>query len=631
MLQFSNLSLRRGARLIVENASFVIHAGQKVGITGANGAGKSSLLALVLGELSADRGSFERPAKLEIAYVAQELPAVDTPAIDYVMAGDAELARLQQDIASAQQRGDGAQVAHLFERFENINGYTARPRAAALLNGLGFKDAEIEQPVRAFSGGWRMRLNLARALMCRSDLLLLDEPTNHLDLDAVFWLQDWLKEYRGTLLLISHDRDFLDEVANTILHLEQGGARLYSGTYSDFERQRAERLAQQQAQHEKQQRERAHIQKYVDRFRAQATKARQAQSRIKALERMTLIAPAHVDSPFNFAFPPPRKLPRPLLKFDHVAISYGHKVVLNDVSFLLNPGDRIGLVGANGAGKSTLIKALAGEIAPARGQVERHGDLAVGYFAQHQLEHLRPDQSVLAHFQRLDPQASEQKLRDFAGGFAFRGDDATASIERFSGGEKARLALALLVYQNPNLLMLDEPTNHLDLEMRHALTLALQDYGGALLVVSHDRHLLRTVTDTLWHVADGKVAPFDGDLEDYHCWLAERVKDAARRNKDSDAAAVSRKDQRRVDAQRRAQLQPFRDKLKRIEAELAKLNASKKSLEDALADPQIYAENNRKKLQDTLAEQVRIKQKLEQLEADWLEASEALEQAESDC
>lgn len=627
MLQFIDLSLRRGTRQILSNANFVIHAGQKVGVTGANGAGKSSLLALILGELAADLGTFERPAKLKLAHVAQELPAVDTPACDYVVAGDEELAALHIAIERASAHDAGQDLAQLYVRLENIDGYTARPRAAAMLHGLGFKPAEIDRPLTSFSGGWRMRLNLARALMCRSDLLLLDEPTNHLDLDAVFWLQDWLREYRGTLLLISHDRDFLDDVVDHVLHIENADAHLFTGNYSDIERQRSERLAQQQAQFAKQQRERAHMQLFVDRFRAQATKARQAQSRIKALERMALIAPAHVDSPFHFAFPPPGKLPRPLLQCIKVDLGYGAQPVLEGVTVTLLPGDRVGLVGANGAGKSTLVKALAGELAAKGGEWRQHPDTAIGYFAQHQLEQLQPESGALAHFRRLDKTASEQTLRNFIGGFGFNGDDALAPVERFSGGEKARLVLAMLVYQNPNLLLLDEPTNHLDLEMRHALTVALQDYQGALVVVSHDRHLLRTVTDSLWYVSNGRVELFDGDLDDYHRVLAERAKNSDSKSV-SDGDAKSRKDVRRLEAQKRAQTQPLRDSLKRVEARLEKLGEQKKALEAALSDTSLYEDANKDRLRDVLRQQTDVTKALAETEEQWLEASDALEKME---
>jgi ATP-binding cassette subfamily F protein 3 len=520
MLNFKNIAIRRGNRLLFSDASLTLHKGQKAGLTGANGVGKSSLFALLRGELHADAGDFSMPPNLEIAHVAQETPALDCSALDYVLDGDRELRRLQARLAQAEQAHDGLQLAELHAALEHIGGYTANARAARLLNGLGFSAQQENQAVSAFSGGWRMRLNLAQALMCRSDVLLLDEPTNHLDLDAVIWLQDWLCKYPGTLLLISHDRDFLDSITDHIIHIEQGKATLYTGNYSAFERMRAEKLAQQQSAFERQQREMAHIQSFIDRFKAKATKAKQAQSRIKSLERMELIAQAHIDSPFQFSFPPPKKLPNPLIALEQAAIGYGERTIIQNASLSIAPGDRIGLLGPNGAGKSSLIKVLSGQMAPLTGKLKTAEALHIGYFAQHQLEQLRLDESPLWHLQQLNKQATEKDLRNFLGGFDFRGDKVNDAIAPFSGGEKARLVLALLVYQNPNLLLLDEPTNHLDLEMRHALSVALQAYEGAMVVVSHDRHLLRSVTDQLLLVADGRLQEFDGDLDDYKSWLA---------------------------------------------------------------------------------------------------------------
>ncbi|MGZ8190621.1 MAG: ABC-F family ATP-binding cassette domain-containing protein, partial [Methylococcaceae bacterium] len=486
MLNFKNIALRRGARVLFANSSFTIHKGQKVGFTGANGAGKSSFFALIRNELHLDEGDFSMPPGLEIAYVAQETPAVACSAIDYVIDGDQELRRLQQQLSAAEQSGDGLKQAELHAALETIGGYTAQARALRLMNGLGFTADQEQNTVNSFSGGWRMRLNLAQALMCRSDVLLLDEPTNHLDLDAVIWLQDWLCKYPGTLLLISHDRDFLDTITDHIVHIEQNKAEIYTGNYSAFERMRAEKLAQQQVAYQKQQREIAHIQSFVDRFKAQATKARQAQSRIKALERMELSALAHVDSPFDFSFPAPGRMPNPLLSLEKADIGYDNKTVIKQASLSISPGDRIGLLGPNGAGKSSLIKVLAADMQPLTGKRQTADALKIGYFAQHQLEQLRLDESPLWHVQQLDKQASEKDIRNFLGGFDFQGDKVLEAVKPFSGGEKARLVLALLVYQNPNLLLLDEPTNPLDLEMRHALSVALQDYQGAIVVVSHD-------------------------------------------------------------------------------------------------------------------------------------------------
>jgi ATP-binding cassette subfamily F protein 3 len=630
MLYFDQLSLRRGKRLLFGNVSFTIHQGDKVGITGANGSGKSSLFALIRGQLEADRGSFRIAARTTIAHVAQETPAEQTAAIEYVMRGDAELHKVQQELAIAEQQENGTEIVRLHQRMEEIDGYAARARAARLMHGLGFGVDEDEKPVEAFSGGWRMRLNLAQALMCRSDLLLLDEPTNHLDLDAVIWLEGWLRHYQGALLLISHDRDFLDRCVNTIANLEQESITLYSGNYTAFEKMRAEKLAQQQAAHDKQQREIAHMTRFIDRFRAKATKAKQAQSRIRALERMQLIAPAHVDSPFHFSFRHPGHIPNPLLRLHKVDGGYkdktGDKIILKQLGLGLLPGDRIGLLGANGAGKSTLIKLLAGEIAPLRGTCESAKELRIGYFAQHQLEQLHDELSPLQHLQMLDAKVSaqpagEKELRNYLGGFAFKDDMATHPVAPLSGGEKARLVLALLVYRQPNLLLLDEPTNHLDLDMRHALTMALQTFEGAMVLVSHDRHLLRTVCDSLLLVADGKVEPFSGDLDDYGRWLADR-----RRERDSvKPAKQDRKEQRRLQAERRKQLQPLRNRVKKLETELEKLLIRKDELTAALADPAIYDDVNKERLKRVTLEHAQLEKALGETEEAWMLASEELE------
>ncbi len=631
MLNFKNIAIRRGNRLLFSKASFIIHKGQKIGLTGANGVGKSSFFALLRGELHSDEGEFSMPPNLEIAHVAQETPALDCTAIDYVLDGDRELRQLQQQLAAAEQAQDGLKQAELHGNLDHIGGYTAQARASRLLNGLGFSTAQEIHPVSSFSGGWRMRLNLAQALMCRSDVLLLDEPTNHLDLDAVIWLQDWLGRYPGTLLLISHDRDFLDAITDHIVHIEQNNAEIYTGNYSDFERMRAEKLSQQQSAFEKQQREIAHIQSFVDRFKAKASKAKQAQSRIKSLERMEIIAQAHVDSPFNFRFPAPKKLPNPLLKIEDADIGYGDKVVIKNASLSITPGDRIGLLGPNGAGKSSLIKVLSGQMRQLNGELHSAESLNIGYFAQHQLEQLRLDESPLWHLQKLDKQASEKDLRNFLGGFDFRGDKVNDPIGPFSGGEKARLVLALLVYQNPNLLLLDEPTNHLDLEMRHALSVALQEYEGALVVVSHDRHLLRSVTDQLLLVANGKLQVFDGDLDDYRLWLAENKKTGDEPAPAAIASPAVRKDERKLEAKRRNTLKPFMDAVKKSEALVDKLQQQQIELESKLADPSLYQEENKESLKTLLAEKSLIDNALHQAEDNWMVAEENLQQAEKSC
>ncbi len=629
MLRFHQLSLRRGSKLLFSNASFNIHPGQRIGVTGANGTGKSSLFALILDKVPVDSGDFQLPRDWIIAHLAQETPSDPRAAIEYVLDGDAELREVQKQLTKAERAGLGARVAELHTRLDNIDGYSARSRAAQLIHGLGFRPGEEELPVEQFSGGWRMRLNLARALMCRSDLLLLDEPTNHLDLDAVIWLEEWLKNYQGTLLLISHDRDFLDAVASHIAHIEQGSITLYTGNYSAFEVIRAERLANQQAAFSKQQREIAHIHSYVDRFRAKATKARQAQSRLKALQRMEIIAPAHVDSPFQFSFKAPEKNPHPLIRLELASAGYGDSVILNGLNITLSPGDRIGLLGPNGAGKSTLIKMLAGELNPLGGIRETARELKIGYFAQHQLDQLRPDQTPLQHLTRIDPKAREQELRNYVGGFGFPGELAERQVAPFSGGEKARLVLALLVYQRPNLLLLDEPTNHLDLEMRHSLSLALQDYEGAMVVVSHDRHLLRTTTDSLLLVNAGTVTEFNDDLDSYPRWLAERNREEEPANADPQLphGAVSRKEQKRLDAERRRQLQPLRNRLRELEGDLDRLHRKQTALEQALADPELYDEANKGRLKELVVEKAENDQALAAVEEAWLEASEAMETA----
>lgn len=626
MINFKNIALRRGARLLFAGASLTIHKGQKVGVTGANGTGKSSLFALLLGNLQPDQGEFSLPPDLVMARVSQETEASSISAIDFVLDGDRELRELQSKLASAEQSNDGLLLAELHGRLEDIGGYSAVSRASRLMNGLGFQTGQENIPVREFSGGWRMRLNLAQALMCRSDILLLDEPTNHLDLDAVIWLQDWLEKYPGTLLLISHDRDFLDSITDHIIHIEQQRADYYTGNYSAFEVLRAEKLALQQAAYAKQQREIAHIQSFIDRFRAKATKARQAQSRIKSLQKMTLIAQAHVDSPFHFQFSRTEKLPSPLLRLEAVSVGYGDSDLFSAVDLPIEPGDRIGLLGANGAGKSTLIKLLAGELVPGTGLREAAETLQIGYFAQHQLEQLQATESPLWHLHKIAADATEKELRNFLGGFDFHGDKVLEPVVNFSGGEKARLVLALLVYRNPNLLLLDEPTNHLDLEMRHALSMALQDYQGALVVVSHDRHLLRSVTDQLLLVSDGQVTAFTGDLDDYRKWLVEKGKHVSAPDLQGSAARTSRKEVRQRQAERRQQLRPLQQALDQAERMVEKLHADQQRLQDQLADPEIYSEQGKERLKKLLLQKSELDKTLAEAESDWLQASEKLEQ-----
>ncbi|MBD8163734.1 ABC transporter ATP-binding protein [Erwinia persicina] len=628
MIVFSSLQIRRGVRVLLDNATATINPGQKVGLVGKNGCGKSTLLALLKNEISADAGSFSYPGTWSLAWVNQETPALDIPAIEYVIDGDREFRQLESELAQANKINDGHAIATLHGKLDAVQAWTIQSRAASLLDGLGFTQDQLQRPVSDFSGGWRMRLNLAQALICRSDLLLLDEPTNHLDLDAVIWLERWLKSYSGTLVLISHDRDFLDPVVDKILHIEQQSIFEYTGNYSSFEIQRATRLSQQQSMFEHQQQKVAHLQSFIDRFKAKASKAKQAQSRIKTLERMELIAPAHVDNPFTFSFREPESLPNPLLKMEKVSAGYGDRKILNSIKLNLVPGSRIGLLGRNGAGKSTLIKLLAGELAPLQGDIGLAKGIKLGYFAQHQLEFLRADESPLQHLVRLAPKVLEQQLRDYLGGFGFQGDKVSEETRRFSGGEKARLVLALVVWQRPNLLLLDEPTNHLDLDMRQALTEALIDFEGALVVVSHDRHLLRSTTDDLYLVHDGKVEAFEGDLEDYQQWLSDQQRQAsadAAPKADSANSAQARKDQKRRDAELRTQTQPLRKQIEKLEKQMEKHNAQLADAENQLSDSAIYEQSRKADLTAALQQQATAKSALEACEMEWLEAQEALE------
>lgn len=629
MIVFSALQIRRGIRVLLDNATATINPGQKVGLVGKNGCGKSTLLSLLKGEISSDAGSFTFPGNWSLAWVNQETPALSQAALDYVIDGDREYRQLEAELAEANIRNDGNAIALVHGKLDTIQAWTIQSRASSLLHGLGFSQEQLQRPVSDFSGGWRMRLNLAQALLCRSDLLLLDEPTNHLDLDAVIWLERWLKSYEGTLILISHDRDFLDPVVDKIIHIEQQTMMEYTGNYSSFERQRGAKLAQQQALYQSQQEKVAHLQKYIDRFRAQATKAKQAQSRIKMLERMELIAPAHVDNPFSFSFRAPESLPNPLLKMEKVTAGYGDRIILDAIKLNLVPGSRIGLLGRNGAGKSTLIKLLAGELSAKEGEIGLAKGIKLGYFAQHQLEFLRADESPLQHLSRIAPKVLEQQLRDYLGGFGFQGDKVTEITARFSGGEKARLVLALIVWQRPNLLLLDEPTNHLDLDMRQALTEALIDFEGALVVVSHDRHLLRATTDDLYLVHDGSVDVFPGDLEDYQQWLSDLQKqqsqqDAAPRQ-DSGNSAQARKDQKRREAELRTQAQPLRKEIEKLEKQMAKWQSQLADAEALLSDSALYEQSRKADLSAALQKQAESKSALEEVEMAWLDAQEKLE------
>lgn len=632
MIIFSSIQIRRGVNLLLDKATAKINPGQKVGLVGKNGSGKSTLFSLIKGEISTDAGEVSLPSQWQLSWVDQETPALDISAIDYVIDGDREYRSLEKQLAIANEKNDGNEIALLHSKLEDIDGWSIQARAATLLDGLGFSQEQIYLPVKSFSGGWRMRLNLAQALMCRSDLLLLDEPTNHLDLDAVMWLEKWLKNYNGTLILISHDRDFLDPLVNKIIHIEQQKLFEYTGNYSSFENQRTVKLAQQQSLYENQQHKIAHLQSYIDRFRVKATKARQAQSRLKMLERMEKIAPAHVDNPFQFSFRPAEALPSPLITMENVVAGYGDKIVLNNIKLNLVPGSRIGLLGRNGAGKSTLIKVLAGELQPKSGHILLAKDVQLGYFAQHQLEYLRADESPLWHLSQIaDPKHTEQELRNYLGGFDFRGDKVKEAVKTFSGGEKARLVLALIVWQRPNLLLLDEPTNHLDLDMRQALTEALIDFEGAIVVVSHDRHLLRSTTDEFYLVHDQLVEPFNGDLEDYQKWLNNDQKDNKKPETEiitppiENLSAQDKKELKRKEAEFRAQMQPLKKALQQTENRIEQIRSSLDAVEQQLVDPQLYDSQNKTKLTDLLLKQNQLKIDLDTQEKDWLDIQEQLD------
>ena len=629
---------------MLEGVNLTVQPGQRVAIVGANGAGKSSLFQLLLGQLAPEQGNFSLPGGCRIAHMAQEFEASSRSARDFVLDGDFELRRMERELADAEAAGDDHEAARVHGELDVHEAWSAPRRAETLLRGLGFADSDTDRPVSAFSGGWRIRLNLAQALMRPSDLLLLDEPTNHLDLDACLWLENWLRRYTGTLLFISHDRDFMDRVATHLVHFDNRKLELYTGNYSAFETQRSERLALQQANYERQQAQIAEIQRFIDRFRAQATKARQAQSRVKALERMEKIAPAHIDSPFSFEFPVADKVSNPLLSIRHGVAGHGETPVLKDINVTLLPGSRIGLLGPNGAGKSTFMDALLGTGTLLSGERTCGEHLAIGYFAQHQLEALDLDASPFLHLQRLAPNASEQKVRNFLGGFDFHGDEALTPIRSFSGGEKARVALAVIAWQKPNLLLLDEPTNHLDLEMRQALTMALQNFEGAIVVVSHDRHLLRNTVDDFWLVCDGTVGEYDGDLEDYERWLADRRKDdeappqrqvigeeggAGTESGAATLTADERKARKREEAAMRKKLSPFRKQQASLETQMEKLQKKLGEVERALADPVLYEESSKIRLKELLGEQAGLKRKLEDAESEWLDVSETVEDMEA--
>ncbi len=626
MLRLIDVALARGIRTLYRGVSLIARPGERVGLVGGNGTGKSTLFAAILGELSAEAGVIEAPPLPRIAHVAQDIDAPEMRALDYVLAGHAPLSDARAELAEAEAGHDEMRIAHAHATLAELDEGAIAANAAAVMHGLGFSHADAARPVRDFSGGWRNRLALARALLRPADLLLLDEPTNHLDLDSVVWLESWLRRQPATVLVISHDREFLDRIVETVWHVDNATIRRYAGNYSAFELAWLEQQKQQDAAARAYARTAAHLQSFVDRFRAQATKARQAQSRLKMLERLTAIEPVREKREWRFEFPEPVRVPERLLDAEEMSLGYGARTVLSDVTLTVRSGDRIGILGVNGAGKSTLVKSIAGDLAPQAGELRRGQGLAIGYFAQHQLDQLRPDETPLQHLRRLAPQAREQELRDFLGNFRFPGDMATALIGPMSGGEKARCALALIAWQRPNLLVLDEPTNHLDMETREALTMALSSYEGALLLVSHDRHLLRAACDQLWLVHDGRVAPFDGDLDDYAALVLASRRERA---ESGDANAPNRKELRRQEAAERQRLadsrRPLQNRLKKLEDELARVSDELRELDAKLADPAFYHSDQDDDVAVSLKRRGQLAERVETLESQWLALTGELE------
>ncbi|MFT5899618.1 MAG: ATP-binding cassette subfamily F protein 3 [Glaciecola sp.] len=648
MIQLQNLSLQRGIKELINQANIEIYPGHKVGVIGPNGCGKSTLFGLVRGEIQADMGDCLVPKGWHIVSVAQETPATERSAIEYAIDGDSKLRELQAQLEQAEIAHNGDKIGHLHDLLAQLGAYDVEARASTILAGLGFKNEQLSLPVSSFSGGWRMRLNLAQALLCDSDLLLLDEPTNHLDLDAVIWLETWIQRYKGTLLLISHDKSFIDACVNNIVSFEQKSLISYSGNYSSYERQRAERMRLQASEYEKQERKKAHLNSFITRFKAKASKAKQAQSRVKQLEKMQDILPVLQLSAFQFSFKTPEKLPNPLVRMEEVQVGYADTVILKQVKMNLVPGSRIGLLGKNGAGKSTFIKLLAEELRPLRGEYATSAGLTIGYFAQHQVELLHLQSSAFDHVFRLDKTQTEQQIRDYLGGFGFHGDEALKPVAPMSGGEKARLVLALVVFQKPNLLLLDEPTNHLDMEMRHALTFALQAFEGAMVLVSHDRYLLSSVCDEFYLVDAGAVTVFNGDLDDYKKWLFSSTKasanidsistsDASSKGQSSDAdgssslqnlgTEVDKKTRKRLAAEFRQSTKSFRDAISKQEKRMETCNQQLAKLEIELSDTSLYEAENKNRLTKVLSMQASNKGDLEEAELLWLDAQEELETA----
>ena len=627
MISLSNITLMRGPLTLLEDVSLVLHSGERTGVIGRNGCGKTSLFKALAGEIPLEKGEIKMPSRLRCSTMSQETPGSDRCASDFVIDAHAEFRELEQKLIEAENNGDDHQIAHLHSDLENIDGYDLGNRAQQLLSGLGFSVAEFQNPVSNFSGGWRVRLNLAAALMCPSDLLMLDEPTNHLDLEATVWLEQWLQRYQGTLLLISHDRTFLDSVINHVISFENKKLDTYKGNYSAFEKQRAEKMALQQAMYVKQQKRRGEIEAFVRRFRYKESKAKQAQSRLKELNRMQEIAPAHVDSPFRFQFPETGQLPAFLMQIESLSIGFDAPLVEN-IDLNIRSDSRFGLLGFNGSGKSTLLKVLSGKLAALGGEINQAKKLRIGYYAQHQVDELDQQATPIQLIQKIDLKRSEQEIRNFLGGFDFRGSRVDESIAVFSGGEKARLALAKVAWEKPNLLLLDEPTNHLDLEMVHALTIALQEYQGAMIVVSHDRHLLGNTVDEFYSIHQGEFAEFNGDLHDYEQWLNLQARSdqesgdapSAPRNK------LDKKQQRQLAAAKRVHLAPLRNQEKVLEKAIHKLQSQLNSIETLLADESIYDEDKKSELKELLQQQGLLKVQLEQEEERWLKVLEELGQ-----
>ncbi|MCH8530041.1 MAG: ATP-binding cassette domain-containing protein [Saccharospirillum sp.] len=628
MIKLTNVSLQRGGKPLLNEASATLYTGEKVAVIGANGSGKSTLFQVLQSEMTVDAGSVSLPSQWRIAHMAQEIDAVDRTALDFVLDGDTDLRQMERELAEARSAGDDHRMADALGALDSHKAFQKTSEAEQLLMGLGFAVTDFQRPVSAFSGGWRVRLNLARALMSPADLLLLDEPTNHLDLHTCYWLEGWLRRYPGTLLFISHDRDFMDGVATQVLSLERCELTVYRGNYSQFERQRSERMRQQQIDYEKQQEKIAHIQSFVDRFKAQATKAKQAQSRIKMLEKMTLTAPAHIDNGYDLRIPCHDKVSDPLISLSEVRLGYGDTTIINKVKLSLHPGMRVGLLGVNGAGKSTLVKALAGTLQPLSGEIQQGQHLRIGYFAQHQLESLDLNASPMEHLRRLAPGEREQTHRNFIGRFGFNGDRAEEAVRQFSGGEKARVALALIAWLKPNVLLLDEPTNHLDLEVRDSLNYALQDYQGAVVLVSHDRYLLNNTADTFWWVNQGRVDEFEGDLDDYFQTLLKQPAKVNATDRATEAPTVDKKALRQQKAADRERLKPLLKQLKHIEKQMETAQQALAKVENQLADTDLYQESRKDALQAALVEQGRLRELVDELELEWLSLSEQLEQAD---